>query len=176
MTAAQIDGDAISGYELPGANLGFFTTYPLSDKAHLQMELAWVQKGSRQVPEDSIINSYKARLNYIEIPVLYVFEVDDINLSFEIGPALDILINSTETWNGAELESDPEFNRFNLVGIVGVNYHFSDSFHVNFRTNNSIIPIRPGNAPSSRSPPVRLGGFGQRNLILSFGLYFSFGG
>lgn len=172
MTAAQVDGDNLAGFDLPGANLGFFTFIDIGEQSQLQLELSFVQKGSRKEPSDTNPNTFKARINYISVPVLYRYRWNDFSL--EIGPVADILVSSNEQWNGLELPSDPPFNRFNLAALVGINYHFSEKVYVNFRSVNSLIPIRPGNAPVRLAGP-RFGGFGQRNVVLSFALYWQLG-
>lgn len=172
MTAAQVDGDNLGGFDLPGANLGFFTYIEISDQSQLQLELSFVQKGSRKEISDTNFNTYKGRLNYISVPVLYRYRWNDFSL--EIGPVTDVLVSSQEQWNGLELESDPPFNRVNLAALIGINYHFSEKVYVNFRSVNSLIPIRPGDAPVRITGP-RFGGFGQRNVVLSFAFYWRLG-
>lgn len=170
MSGSQINGDNLAGYDLAGLNAGFLTNLKISPKSTLQLELAFIQKGARE-PNSDTSNFYKARLNYIEIPLLYIYRWGEFSL--EVGPALDILVTSAEESNGFTRDSDPPFHTFNLTGIVGINWHFSRLMHINFRTNNSITPIRDGNAPSVPSPYIQLGN-GQRNIVLSFALVYRF--
>jgi hypothetical protein len=169
MTTSQVDGDNLSGYELPGFHLGFYTYTALNERSELQLELSFIQKGSRQEQTDSSI-FYRMRLNYIAIPIIYRYRWK--NLGFEIGPALDILVNAQEEDISGPLPEAP-FNRFVLTGVAGVNYHFSDRFWVSFRSVNAITRIRPGPANRPGLGPL-LGGDGQRSLSLSFGLHYSF--
>lgn len=171
MSTSQINGDNLSGYDLPGFQGGFFTYVALTDKSDLQLELSFIQKGSREAPSDSSI-FYKARLNYIVIPLIYRYRWN--NLGFEIGPALDVNVYAQESDRSGEYDSNPEFKSYGLSAIAGVNYHFSDAFWVAFRTNNSISVIRDGRTPAGIGPRPQLGGFGQRNLVLTFGLHYSF--
>jgi len=171
MSTNQINGDRLSGYNLPGFQGGFFTYLPVSENGSVQLEVSFIQKGSRELPSDSSI-FYKARLNYIAIPLLYRYRYGD--LGFEIGPVLDVLVNSEESDQSGVFESDPPFNTYNLAAIFAINYHFSEKWWVSFRTNNSLTAIRTPevNRPAAISYPE----FGQRNISLTFGIYYSFFG
>ncbi|HAD96039.1 MAG TPA: hypothetical protein DCG19_01470 [Cryomorphaceae bacterium] len=170
MAGSQINGDNLAGYNQYGFNGGFLTNITWGKKSTAQLELAFIQKGARE-PNSDTSNFYRARLNYIEIPLLYIYRWGEFSL--EIGPALDILVNSHEETYGVEYESNPPFHRFNLTGIAGVNWHFSERMYINFRTNNSILAIRDGNAPKTASPYIQFG-YGQRNMVLSFALVYTF--
>ncbi len=168
MTTSQIDGDGLGGFDLPGFHIGGFVFVPVGEKSQIQMELAFIQKGSRRTLDDTTDGFsyfYKARLNYIEIPLLYQLRYKD--LSFEAGPALDILTTSKEEYDFIETESDPPFTRFSLSGILGVNWHFAEKWFVGFRSSVSLTQIRKGQAAPNQ-PNVIAGGYGQRNVVLSF--------
>ncbi len=170
MTTSQIDGDGLAGFDLPGFHMGAFTDLKLTYKSGFLMELAFIQKGSREPISDSS-TFYKARLNYIELPLLYVYRLK--KLSFELGPALDINVFAKEEDRSGERRTHPEFCRFNLTGIFGINWHFSRDWHINFRSNISITPIRSGFAGATGKPFfLQLGGRGQRNVVLSFALVY----
>ncbi|MEQ9261781.1 MAG: outer membrane beta-barrel protein [Owenweeksia sp.] len=170
MAGSQINGDFLAGYDQYGINAGFLTNVQWGKKSTAQLEIAFIQKGARE-PNSDTSNFYRARLNYIEIPLLYIYRWGEF--SFELGPALDILVTGQEETNGIEYDSSPPFHTLNLTGIFGINWHFSQKMHFNFRTNNSIIPIRDGNAPSTPSPYIQFG-YGQRNIVLSFALVYVF--
>jgi len=171
MSSSQIHGDRLSGFDLPGFQGGFFTSINLSESGSLQFEIYFVQKGSREPLSDSSI-FYRARLNYIALPLVYRYRYG--KLGFEIGPALDVLVSSEESDQSGVFESTPPFATYNLSGIVGVNYHFNANWWVSFRTVNSITPIR---TPAVDRPDAsRYLEFGQRNIVLTFGVYYSFFG
>lgn len=175
MTASQIDGDNLGGYDLPGVNLGAFTTLSLSEKARLQLELAFIQKGSRE-PISDTSNFIKYRLNYFEIPLLFAYRLNDF--SFEAGPALDINVYAKEEGAGRTLPNSRTFNRFSLTGILGLTWHFSESWAINFRSNNSLTPISPPNVLPSENSSIyqKILGNGWRNVVLSFALVYDFSG
>lgn len=171
MTASQLDGDSFGGFDLPGLRLGAGTNLKLGDRTTLQMEIALVQKGSRELPSDTS-NFYKARLNMVEIPLLLEYQLGP--LAFEGGPALDILAHFREEANGFILNSEPSFERVSLAGIAGVSYYFNEKWKVNFRSAYSITSVRTPDGPYNPAVPRRLGGNGWRNANLSFAVYYIF--
>jgi hypothetical protein len=168
MSTSQIMGDNLSGYDLAGFNGGFFTYVDLTPKSSLQLEISFVQKGSQDPPSDTS-TFYKARLNYVVVPLLYRYRLD--KLGFEIGPTLDILVNSQESDISGNFQSIPPFNTYSLSAILAVNYHFNSQWWVSFRGNNSLSLIRPFRGSS---PNLRYLESGQRNFVLTFGVYYSF--
>lgn len=169
MTASQIDGDAMSGYDMAGLNIGAFTQLKISENSNFKVELAFIQKGSRDT-----IGSTRFKLTYVEIPLIYSFRWNF--LSFEIGPALDILASSKDEGLGRTQYNQNDYRRFVLNGIVGVSYHFNDTWHINFRTNNSLTPITPPTLRPAESESFyqKIMGAGWRNVILSFGVNYTF--
>lgn len=171
MTASQLDGDALGGFDLPGIRLGVGSNVRLDENFLLQLEIAFIQKGSRELPSDTS-QGYLARLNYVEVPLLAEYRLN--KLAFEAGPALDILANAREEyWNFVQ-EPEPPFNRVSLTGIVGISYYFSEQWSVNFRTAYSLTPVRPANVPYNPAIPRRIGGNGWRSANLSFAIYYNF--
>jgi len=169
MTTSQIDGDAMRGYHMPGFNVGAFTQVALGDQSNLKLELAYIQKGSRDT-----LNLMRFRVNYVEIPVIYSLRWNF--LSFEIGPALDILASSKDDGQGVTQYNQNDYRKVSLSGIVGVSYHFNEQWHINFRSNNSITPMTPpSDRPSvSKSFYQKVLGAGWRNIVLSFGVNYTF--
>lgn len=172
LLTSQANGDGLSGFSFWGFHLGAYTNFKLGDHSDIKLELAFLQKGSRQVPDSTNnFQDYKLRTGYIEIPLLYRIFWGD--LSFEAGPALDINVSQFEQSNGIEFQSIPEFNRFHLAAIFGINYHFNENWYLNFRSNWSITPAR--DAPSAPGTgPFVIGGNGIRFIVLSTGLVYQF--
>ena len=172
LLTSQAEGVGTSGFSYWGVHFGAYTNFELGDNSDIKLELAFIQKGVRIVPdEDNNYADYKLRAGYIEIPLLYRIFWGD--LSFEIGPALDINVTQYEESQGIEVEPYADFNRFNLAGIVGVNYHFNESWYLNFRSNYSITPVQDSpSAPGTGE--FRIGGSGIRFIVLSTGLVYQF--
>lgn len=171
LSSSQIRGDRLSGFDLTGFNGGFFTGLDLSEKSSVQFEISFVQKGSRELPSDTS-NFYKARLNYISMPLFYRYRYG--KLGFEVGPVFDVLVSSAESDQSGVYDSDPAFSNFNLAGFVGVSYHFNENWWVSFRSVSSITAIRTPEVDRPNASPYLE--FGQRNIALTFAVYFSFFG
>ncbi len=172
LLTSQASSDGLNGFGFWGVHFGAYTNVTLGDNSDIKFELAFIQKGVRQVPEeDNNFVQYKFRAGYIEIPILYRFFWGD--LSFEIGPALDINVSTFEESNGFETVPPPNLKRFNLAGIVGVNYHMNDSWYLNFRTNYSISPIIDSQGAPGTGPNIVLQN-GVRFVVLSTGLVYEF--
>lgn len=174
LSTSQVDGDGLGGYNLAGLNLGFFTQTDIGEKSNLRLELAFLQKGAREGQNDStgFNTGYKLRLNYIEVPLVYIFNWKD--LAFEIGLGVDILVTQNESDNGGPRDSPFNYHRFSMMGLFGVTYNFSESWGINFRSNNSITPISDGTAAGQKPSITALGGYGMRNDILTFALVYKF--
>lgn len=170
MTTSQIYGDNLAGYNLPGANIGGFTDYSFNDRANIQLELAFLQKGARDAISDS--SSFnKVRLNYLEIPLVFSYKWNQ--LSIELGPALDILITSSEESNGFSVQSDPPYYNYTLSSIVGLTWHFTEKYKISFRSNNSLSVIRESNVPTGTGPnAIQILNPGQKNITLSFAIIY----
>lgn len=174
LVSTQMDGDGLIGFDKWGGQFGAYARLPIGDNSDLKLELAFIQKGSRQVPDSTNgFIQYRVNANYIEIPILYRLRWN--YLSFEMGPALDINVSQVEESQYIEVEPYEDFNRFHLCGIFGINYHFSVNLYVNFRTNVSITPAR--NISGARGPGFfpSIGGGGQRHVVLGTALVYQFG-
>lgn len=141
LVASQVAGDKFSGYNKAGISAGGWVSLQVTPRSVLQMELAYVQKGSRENPdyEKNRMQEYLMRLGYVELPVLYRLIYSD-KLNFEIGPAMNFLIHSYEEADGYII--DYGFKNTNLALIIGLSYNLNEKLRVNFRTNNSIFNIR----------------------------------
>jgi hypothetical protein len=171
---SQVDGDGLAGFDMAGFQAGAFTRYNLNTSTLLQLELGFVQKGAKEPPSDTS-NFYRMRANYISLPLTLQYRWH--NLAFEVGPALDILVTASESDIGGErdLEGTAALRRFSLIGIGGISYYITDKWVVNFRSTISVTPARNASARAGRPFLLQAGGAGQRNVVLSTALYYSFG-
>ena len=172
LLTSQADGDGLYGFSFWGVHLGAYTNIDIGDNSDLKLELSFIQKGVRQVPDETNnFLQYKLRAGYIEIPILYRLFWN--YLSFEAGPALDINVTQFEESNYVEVEPYADFNRIHLAGIFGINYHYSENWYLSFRTNVSITPAR--DAPTAPGTgPIVIGGNGLRFVVLSTGVVYQF--
>ena len=141
MAASQVAGDKYSGYNKVGPIAGFFVNFQPVEHSSLQMELYYVQKGSRKnanaVEED--YESYLLRLNYVEMPLLYQYHLGWFHI--EAGPSLAFFMSGYEETNSEDVKAD-DFSTLTFQLNLGVVFTVADNWKFGIRTNNSITNLR----------------------------------
>lgn len=170
LVGSQVAGDLFSGYNKAGISAGGWVSLQFSVHSEIQMELSYIQKGSRENPnyEKDRMDSYLMRLGYVELPVLYRMIYSD-KLNFETGLSMNFLMHSFEERNGWVL--DNPFAQTNLCFILGLSYNLNERLRANFRTNNSLFSIRKEKA---NGDVWRLFEHGQYSDALVLSLYYRF--
>ena len=171
---SQVDGDDNGGFHKFGYMGGGLVSLRFSPHSSMQMELEYIQKGSRGT--DTLgINDFLMRFHYLEVPLLYQYTFAR-RFSLEAGPAMDVLLGSYEESNGLEVPSiyaEP-LRSVTLAGIFGVSGYISTHLKLNFRFNYSLLSIRK---PTDTPPPSYryiLWQKGQFNNVLSLSLMWYF--
>jgi len=152
LDASEVSGDTYSGPNKLGFNIGAFTNFNLSSHAALEMEIMYIQKGSKKNPSDTDPNKYRFHLEYVELPFLYKFSFQALEnikyigkLKYEAGISYSRLMRYKEEINDRLVlpgeMPDYYYNESNL--ILGFYYPISEKLDFNFRSSNSITPIRP---------------------------------
>lgn len=167
LAASEISGDRLQGPNKAGVYVGAFVNRYISERSSFQMELDFIQKGSRENP-DSANNyqSYLLRLNYVELPVHYRYDFAERG-TLEAGLSLGVLIHNYEEANGYEWVSGPDFRRTDLSFNIGAFYTLTERLRINVRYSNSIMAVRP----HSQGQTYRWNK-GQYNEVLSFVLFY----
>lgn len=166
LSASQLDGDRSEGYHKAGLSFGIYTNAKINKYINAQLELRYVQKGSKAVNEDGSL-LYLSKLNYIELPLFLKYTFLD-KFSANIGLAIGYLQKATEDKDGIGDEpADPPFNEFEFSGLAGVEYEIIENLFFNIRFNYSILPIRdhPGDQAYFFDR-------GQYNNALTFAVYY----
>ena len=162
LSASQLDGDNWGGYNKAGLTFGVFTNAPLTKYIDAQLEIRYVQKGSKSKGDDQPV-FYLSKLNYVEMPVFLKYSFLK-RFSFNIGIAAGYLQKATEDKDGiGDLPADPAFNKFEFSGLAGVEYRFLEQMYFNVRFNYSALPIR--SHPGDQSFYLNQG---QYNNVLTF--------
>lgn len=169
LATSEVSGDRLEGPNKAGVYLGAYVNRYFSKRSSIQMELDFIQKGSRENPDSSnAYQSYKLRLSYIEIPVHYRYDFIE-KASVEVGLSLGVLVHEYEEANGYEwVATNPDgFSRTDFSINVGLFYTIVKNLRINVRYSNSLLPIRPhyGGATWRTNK-------GQYNEVLSFVLFY----
>ncbi len=147
MTATQVTGDALAGFNKAGLFGGVTVHRKMGSFGYGQMEMNFIQKGSRfnAKPDKGIYNSYLLRLNYIEVPISYRYMFYK-NLGLELGMKFAYLINAREFDENGEIPEEaekPGFNKFDVSVFAGLAYKINKNYNIVFRYAYSIKSFRP---------------------------------
>jgi len=165
--AAEISGDRLEGPNKPGIYAGAFVNRYFTERSSAQMELNFVQKGSRKNPDSLDYSTYLLRLNYVELFVNYKWDFGKM-FTLEVGPSLGVLIKSYEEADGFIL-TEPPFNATDLNGNFGLFIWLTEHWQFNVRYSNSILAVRP----HSQGQTYKWNR-GQYNEVLSFTFHYTF--
>jgi len=93
-----------------GATIGGFATIPLGDKLTVRPEVLFTQKGARyKESENGVDYSGKTKMNWLDIPVLAVYQVAK-GFSAFVGPYFDLYLGGEQTFkvegDGMSFEGD----------------------------------------------------------------------
>jgi len=168
INATQVYGDSFSGPNKAGLYLGVFVNRYFSNRSSIQLELDYIQKGSRKNPDASTgdYNTYLLRLNYIELPVMYKYDFAEKG-TLEGGLTLGVLVNSYEEANGSTDVSGDDFNSIDFGANIGIYYTLVENLRINMRISTSIIPIRDHSSGQTYGLNQ-----GQYNQGIAFILYY----
>jgi len=170
---SQVDGDTYDGYHKFGYLGGAYVGLVISPHASFQMELEYIQKGSRRGDTSTNGgngNTYLLRLHYIEVPFLFQYTFKK-RFYFEAGPAADVIIGSLELRDGIEVAGVP-FRPVCFTGIFGFGAYVTNHLRINVRSNYSLNSLRSVNTASDYRRMVFE--IGQYNNVLSLSLLWDF--
>jgi len=130
ITAAQLGGDSLSGFNKLGFAAGLKLSYDLDDKFDINMDLLYVQKGSRESLGFNNSGDDATTLNYVELPVY--FQINDWYIEKEdyhkvgafVGLSYSYLI-AVGTSNNILTGQENNFKSHDISGRIGVYYSFS---------------------------------------------------
>jgi hypothetical protein len=168
LVASQVDGDTYEGFDKAGVTAGLYVNRSFSEKISLQLEMNFIQKGSR-MPVDDLNNYYLMRLSYLELPLLLQWHVSNSFTLFG-GPSYGVLISSYEENQLGSLDYMPEFKKYEIAARLGLSYQLSEKWAVDIRYCGSMSTIRP--SQSGYSPTYFESG--QFNRLIEIGLSIGF--
>lgn len=152
-TASQISGDDLSGFHKLGAAAGLFVNHAVnpSGSLKLQLELDFVMKGSHSyTPKNQIAdNFYSLTLGYVEMPLMLVWTAGKWQLwgqkfrfELEVGPVFEVNVLQREREANGLIVGRPPFRWYEFSGMAGISLMIAEHHSVNFRYENSIVPVR----------------------------------
>ncbi len=171
MVTSQVAGDLSSGFNKAGFFATAYAQRQFTLKSAARVGISFIQKGSRESHKERKNNGlqYLMRVNYVEIPLLYVYKLQN-NLQLLGGLSYARLVGTPYEENDyITTVVSAGFNRHNLNFIMGIEYFIIPNISVSIQSNNSITPIRPHASGAKR-------GFnrGQYSDALLFGASYHF--
>lgn len=174
MNAAQIDGDNYAGYKKAGINMGL-GAYMRFDKKWLgNLELLYSQKGAREInlyespSVGTVPLGYRARLNYVEIPVSINYLVYD-KLYLGGGLSYSRLLSDKEDIDSytttQTISTENTFRKQDFNYLVSLQYQLYDNLLVRVRYQYSVLSIRDAD-----KIPVGFARSNQFNNLFAFHL------
>ncbi|TVQ14983.1 MAG: PorT family protein [Bacteroidetes bacterium] len=179
LVASEVSGDNLGGPNKLGWFSSAFTFVGITDYSDLMLEIMYIQKGSRSIPnERNQFYEYKFYMQYVEVPVHYRMDIaryTDLafleQLKVNAGLSVSVLVDHLETDMGTPVPSDEreDFHPAELNLLLGLSFPLSNSIDFNFGFSNSLTPIRP-HAGGGKVWYNR----GQYNTLWTFGISYVF--
>ena len=175
LNATQVDGDEVFGYHKFGWNVGATAIVPIAKKSwFVTLETIYNQKGAYQHPiysDSAKSGAYKLNLNYVEVPVLLLFE-DKGKLTFGAGASWGRLIKVEEFENNHKTPTnlDGPYSRDDIDVLLDMRFNIYQRLKFNFRYSYSMVKIRTRTFDNGVSTWDRK----QYNNMLSFRLLYIF--
>jgi hypothetical protein len=156
LVISQVDGDSFGGYNKFAGTGGLFVRNTMGERWGFRMELKYIQKGSKAVDLKNPGNLYyRVRLNYIEIPFLFEYNLPrlkippkidldfDNKLKLTAGPSIAYLFNALEEEN-PDFPNDATntFTRVEIAGQIGFTWFLGDHLAFDYRFLYTFLPIR----------------------------------
>ena len=170
ISSGQASGDGTEGFVQFGVYAGIGGEARISEVWALRGNLVFNQKGSRIYKSKTSINTYRLRVNYVELPILLDYKYQ--KFSGQLGPYLGVKINQKERTQFGVVENPRQFERFDVGIQAQISYQLKERFKISLAFQNSLLPVRP-HASQMAYPPSNfvLGEWHQK--LLDKGQYFT---
>lgn len=173
VSTTQISGDQLGGFDKPGIYAGCFVNYFVNEDHGYQIEMSFIQKGSRKLPhpDKNDFTSYSLNMNYLEVPVLYKYRYNE-KFGAKIGPYYAVLFKSVERDENGVIprpSTTPEFKKGDFGIGGGFEYFLTEHWMLNVSMSHSILKVRDHSSGST----YRLNR-GQYHHVLSFAMFYTF--
>lgn len=184
---SQVAGDSRGGYSKIGVTGGGFVGLKLSDDFDIQMELRYIQKGSRSTDVENrpATDPFRIKLDYVDLPIVFSYNlnkinVNDVNLSWlkiEFGLSLDVLLYAHQEIQGVVITSVNPWRRLAVNTVFGIRVNVFKDFEIGLRSidamtsicKSSNMPYNNGNVNYTRR---LFGNYGMFNDVLQLAVFW----
>lgn len=125
---------------LTSFHIGFYGDFRLSEKSGVLAEVLYSQEGS-DVNLGGL--SFKQKVNYIKVPLLFSYAPFSNGLSFQLGPQFGFMVKDTIELdnNDGDPFVDADFKSFEFSTVFGAEYRVTKNLKVGARYNLGITDI-----------------------------------
>lgn len=170
VAASQVDGDGYGGFNKAGAIAGIWVNRDLNTRWSSRLELRFIQKGSHERDKELSTTIYRLRLNYFELPLTFGYSFRE-KFNLRAGLSAGYLGSAKEADSSGPIPDSEivELRKFEISGILGLDYQVTEHLEFDVRITYSAIPICP-NQPSIE----HWRNFGPFNRVLEFCIFYQF--
>lgn len=119
-------------------NINAYIAYKSKKFWNIAIEPGFIQKGyNTSVNTDYIQGDAKIRLNYIQLPLLAELYISN-KLYFSLGPEFAYMLNAKYKVLKKRDITDIYDNRFEISGLIGINYNIYKNFDIGLRYNRGL--------------------------------------
>lgn len=154
VNGSQIDNDEIAGFNQGGLLLGGGVNFQFDENMMVGTRLFFSQKGSRSTDKDPFFLRY--RLNFIEVPFLFRYQVYD-QVWLEAGISANYLFFAEAELNGSVASQIDLLNTFDWCAVGGVSYQINDKWSARLHFNSSLLTMRQDQAFFNRTLSLAIG-------------------
>lgn len=176
LTACQVDGDNLSGFNKVGFQGGGFVSFDFNDRMAAQLEIKYMGKGARNPTSSKNPDIYKLNLHYIDFPVCFRYMgYNKVDIEIGLEPGYLFTLNGENNDGIFDEYTINGYKDFDLAWLLGISYHINDFLKVGMRYSYSMFSISsiPHDATQYSWLARRLGyTVGDYNNFLSFGVYY----
>lgn len=148
VTANQIDGDQLAGFNKLGLTGGVVLLYPIRERFDIGLELLYTQRGSAPKLDPNAPNTVDGsiHLDYLEMLLMvrindwYIEDEDYYKAFLDLGLSMGYLFNVNAA-NDIFEGTIGKFNRYDLSVVLGAGYSYSKRWTLGITYTRSILPI-----------------------------------
>ena len=144
VTASQIHGDGIGGFNKVGFNLGATIEIGRKGSENIQIGIVYNQKGSKKPPNPTAgdYETWRYRFTYIDIPITISYSYGIFDLLVGLQPS--VLLAAEEDFFGVAWDpTGLPIKKYDLGAVFGIRTVYGDHSHLFARVTQSVLAIAP---------------------------------